>query len=311
MLFRSGQCATTNIPMTIVVNQVISPAFNQVAPICAGATLAALPTTSTNGITGVWSPAINNTATTTYMFTPAANQCSNSTSMTIVVNSQLATPAFSQVASICAGATLAALPTTSTNGISGVWSPAINNTATTTYMFTPAANQCSNSTSMTVTVNTIATPTGSASQTFVSGTTIASLVVSPANVVWYPTSAAAVAGTNALLPSTLLVSGSTYYAVTVSGTCRSNPLAVTVSVNLGIENDNKVEFKIYPNPINDFLNIETFVDIKSIEIYNIQGQKVLQSNQKQINVSEFAAGVYMIKIQDAENATATKKFLKQ
>ena len=298
--------------MTIVVNsQLATPAFTQVAPICVGATLAALPTTSSNGITGVWSPAINNSATTIYMFTPAANQCSNSTSMTIVVNSQLATPAFTQVAQICAGATLAALPTTSSNGISGVWSPAINNTATTTYTFTPAAGQCSSAATMTVTVNTIATPTGLTSQTIVSGATIASLAVSPANVVWYPTSAAAVAGTNALLPSTLLVSGSTYYAVTVSGTCRSNPLAVTVSVNLGIENNNKVEFKIYPNPINDFLNIETIADIKSIEIYNIQGQKVLQSNQKQINVSEFAAGVYMIKIQDVENATATKKFLKQ
>ena len=305
-----GQCATTNIPMTIVVNQVILPAFTQIAPICAGATLAALPTTSTNGITGVWSPAINNSATTTYMFTPAAGQCSNSTSMTIVVNPVIS-PAFTTVAPICSGQTLAALPTTSTNGISGVWSPAINNIATTTYTFTPATGQCASAATMTVTINTIATPTGSASQSFVSGTTIASLAVSPANVVWYPTSAAAVAGTNALLPSTLLVSGSTYYAVTVSGTCRSNPLAVTVSVNLGIENNNTVEFKIYPNPINDFLNIETFVDIKSIEIYNIQGQKVLQSNQKQINVSEFAAGVYMIKIQDIENATATKKFVKQ
>ena len=230
--------------------------------------------------------------------------------MTIVVNPVIS-PAFTTVAPICSGQTLAALPTTSTNGISGVWSPAINNIATTTYTFTPATGQCASAATMTVTINTIATPTGSASQSFVSGTTIASLAVSPANVVWYPTSAAAVAGTNALLPSTLLVSGSTYYAVTVSGTCRSNPLAVTVSVNLGIENNNTVEFKIYPNPINDFLNIETFVDIKSIEIYNIQGQKVLQSNQKQINVSEFAAGVYMIKIQDIENATATKKFVKQ
>jgi surface protein len=37
---------------------------------CNGATIPALPTTSTNGITGTWSPALNNLATTMYIFTP-------------------------------------------------------------------------------------------------------------------------------------------------------------------------------------------------------------------------------------------------
>ena len=51
--------------------------------------------------------------------------------------------------------------------------------------------------------------------------------------------------------------------------------------------------------------------VKSIEIYNIQGQKVLSSNQKQINISELSSGMYMIKIQDTDNAVSTKKFVKQ
>ena len=34
-----------------------------------------LPTTSLEGITGTWSPALDNTATTTYTFTPDAGQC--------------------------------------------------------------------------------------------------------------------------------------------------------------------------------------------------------------------------------------------
>ncbi|MDI1254536.1 MAG: hypothetical protein PSV16_00420, partial [Flavobacterium sp.] len=57
-----------------------------VAPICSGATLAALPTTSNNGITGTWSPALNNTATTTYMFMPDENQCALMVDLIIVVN---------------------------------------------------------------------------------------------------------------------------------------------------------------------------------------------------------------------------------
>ena len=106
------------------------------ADICSGATLAALPTTSNNGITGTWAPALNNTATTTYTFTPAAGQCATTTTLTITVNAAV-TPTFTAVADICSGATLAALPTTSNNGITGTWAPALNNTATTTYTFTP------------------------------------------------------------------------------------------------------------------------------------------------------------------------------
>src|SRR4029434_8598248 len=94
-----------------------------------------------NGITGTWSPALNNTATTTYTFTPTAGQCATTATLTIVVNPNV-TPSFNAVAPICSGATLNPLPTTSNNGISGSWTPALNNTTTTTYTFTPTAGQC-------------------------------------------------------------------------------------------------------------------------------------------------------------------------
>ncbi len=70
-----------------------------------------------------------------------------------------------------------------------------------------------------------------------------------------------------------------------------------------------LEVALYPNPARDILNIKTELDLKSIEIYNIQGQKVLESNQKQINVSNLASGIYMVKLQDVENNTATKKII--
>ena len=66
-------------------------------------TLTALPTTSNNGITGTWAPALNNTATTTYTFTPAAGQCATTTTLTITVNAAV-TPTFTAVADICSGA---------------------------------------------------------------------------------------------------------------------------------------------------------------------------------------------------------------
>ena len=305
----AGQCATTQT-LIINVNSILSPTFAAVSPICSGATLTALPTTSTNGIAGTWSPALNNTATTTYTFTPTAGQCATSVTRTITVN-QNVTPTFAAVSPICSGATLAALPTTSTNGITGTWSPALNNTATTTYTFTPTAGQCATSQTLTITVNSAATPTGSSTQTFVTGQTIANIVVNPTNVVWYASAVDAASNTNPLVIGTALVNNTTYYAVNIVGNCRSSVFPVTVTVTLSATDFNSISFIVYPNPTSDILNIETTLELKSIEIYNIQGQKVMTSNQNQINVSDLASGIYMIRIQDTNNAIATKKFVKQ
>ncbi|MEW5677558.1 gliding motility-associated C-terminal domain-containing protein, partial [Flavobacterium enshiense] len=153
----AGQCATTQT-MTITVNPVVTPTFSAVAPICAGDTLIALPTTSNEGITGTWSPALDNTVTTVYTFTPTSGLCAATVQMTITVN-PFVTPVFTQVAPICTGESLTALPTTSTNGITGTWSPALNNTSTTTYTFTPITGQCASTEQMTIVVNPTITPT--------------------------------------------------------------------------------------------------------------------------------------------------------
>ncbi len=146
--------------MTITVNPLITPTFTQVAAICNGEALGELPLTSDNGITGTWLPALDNTLTTTYTFTPDASQtCAVDETMTITVNQ--ITPTFTQVDPICNGGVLGELSTTSNNNITGTWSPAIDNTATTTYTFTPDASQtCAVDQTMeiTITVNPI-TPT--------------------------------------------------------------------------------------------------------------------------------------------------------
>jgi hypothetical protein len=136
--------------MTVTVNASTTPTFTQVAAICAGGSIT-LPTSSNNAINGTWAPAINNQATTTYTFTPAAGQCATTATMTVTVNAAT-TPSFTQVAPITVGGSIS-LPTTSNNGVSGTWSPVINNQATTTYTFTPNAGQCATTATMTVTVN--------------------------------------------------------------------------------------------------------------------------------------------------------------
>ena len=68
------------------VSQIV-PTFTQIAPICSGSTLS-LPTLSDNGISGTWSPAPNNSQTTSYTFTPTPAPCvaTGAINMTVTVN---------------------------------------------------------------------------------------------------------------------------------------------------------------------------------------------------------------------------------
>ena len=77
---------TSNVNGEIVVNANITPTFSPVTAICAGSTFPTLPTSSTNGINGTWSPAPNNLQTTTYTFTPNVGLCALPTTLTVVVN---------------------------------------------------------------------------------------------------------------------------------------------------------------------------------------------------------------------------------
>ncbi|HMK06525.1 MAG TPA: T9SS type B sorting domain-containing protein, partial [Flavobacterium sp.] len=72
----------------IFIDQPVIPFFSGVtipAFACVGTVLAPLPTTSINGITGNWSPAINNSVTTTYTFTPDSGQCATIAALSIVI----------------------------------------------------------------------------------------------------------------------------------------------------------------------------------------------------------------------------------
>lgn len=77
-------------------------------------------------------------------------------------------------------------------------------------------------------------------------------------------------------------------------------------------NPDKVVIIAYPNPTKDFINISSSSLIKEIQVYNTLGQEVYSSKandkHKQINVSNFAKGNYIAKIQ-TDNGDVTKKFI--
>lgn len=182
-----GQCAS-NTTLSVTINQPTVPTFTQIGPFCAGTAITGLPTNSQNNISGTWSPAMNNQATTQYTFTPDAGICATTTNMTVSINPNIE-PIFNQIGPFCAGTNIDALPPTSTNNISGLWSPAINNNATTTYNFAPSGGVCALPASMTVTIIPNETPQFDAPGSFCEGQPIPDLpIVSVNNIagVWSP-----------------------------------------------------------------------------------------------------------------------------
>jgi uncharacterized protein (TIGR02145 family) len=95
-----GTCESQRTAVAITINSTVIPTFTQVASTCSGTAIMALPTISNNGITGTWSPAINNSETTTYTFTPDASQCAAPTTQTITITTPKITSRISFVAPV-------------------------------------------------------------------------------------------------------------------------------------------------------------------------------------------------------------------
>lgn len=76
------------------------------------------------------------------------------------------------------------------------------------------------------------------------------------------------------------------------------------------------DIKIYPNPVQELLYIESEYEIKNIQIYDVHGGKALDAyatilGQNQIDVSALSAGLYFINVSSGEGTGTTRKFLKQ
>ena len=84
---------------------------------------------------------------------------------------------------------------------------------------------------------------------------------------------------------------------------------------LGLTSQNKTEFSVFPNPVQDqlrFLLSENFSTTASLEIINSLGQKVFQNpmpSTLQLDISFLSNGIYFVKVTDGNQST-TKKIIK-
>jgi gliding motility-associated-like protein len=275
--------------VTITVNEKITPTFNSVNPICEGGTLSALPTTSLNGYTGVWSPALNNQDTTTYTFTPTAGQCASTAELTIVVNVPVI-PNFTAVNPICEGETLTALPTTSTDGFTGSWSPALNNQDTTTYTFTPTAGQCAINAELTIVVNSLVTPDFVAVSPVCSGDTLDALPTTSTDGFtgsWSPALNNSATTTYTFTPNAgqcatnaeLVITVNPLPEFTISEGCVGSSYTLSA-----IETDATNSTYEWYNPSNIQIGTESSVVVSTAGIYKLIVTKNGCSDEKNVNV---------------------------
>lgn len=185
---------------------------------------------------------------------------------------------------------------------------------TTTYTFIPDFGQCATPTSLTIEVIPIANPVAPSPQTFNSGSTLADIVITPSNVLWYDSFDDAQADLNRLALDLPLENNKTYYAVNDDGEYRSQPFPVTVIVTLNTANFEFQNLKFYPNPVSSDLTISNSFPIQSIEIYNLLGQRLINethtSSEVNVNVSNLTSAVYLVKIK-SENQTKEFKIVKE
>ena len=78
----------------------------------------------------------------------------------------------------------------------------------------------------------------------------------------------------------------------------------------GLETIEKGKIAIYPNPVNDILNVS--VETANIVVYDILGQPIVSvSNVNSLNTSNLKSGSYIARITTQEGEIVTKRFFKK
>ena len=97
---------------------------------------------------------------------------------------------------------------------------------------------------------------------------------------------------------TELVSFTTVTASSVNATLSVDPIKINDFV------------KVYPNPVTDYLFIKSDLNYQST-LYNVAGQRVLESSSKQLNVIDLPTGVYLLQLKSENNSISTFKIIKK
>jgi hypothetical protein len=112
------------------------------------------------------------------------------------------------------------------------------------------------------------------------------------------------------------ISASTYIAFVYNSTDSDastweiDNVEVLGILGTSVEENAKVDFKVYPNPAHDHINIHS-KDIISVNLYSISGQLILskeiEAESDKISITEIPAGIYFLEAISASGKSFTEK----
>jgi len=216
---------------------------------------------------------------------PNHNGCDSLITINLTVN-QVINPLFSQIDALCNGSNFTTLPTSSTNGIVGAWSPQPNNNQTTNYIFTPTSGQCASNSTMLITVlpNTSSQITQTANNTYT------------------------------LNGQTYSQSG-TYTQVIPNANGCDSTITLNLTINTtGLNELTNSKFYIYPNPANNLIHIDYEGNIEILEIIDAKGAVVFVSKEslkEYLLPTYLQSGYYIVNIYSDSQFPIRKELLIQ
>lgn len=83
------------------------------------------------------------------------------------------------------------------------------------------------------------------------------------------------------------------------------------NTDMGIDQVEKdVQVKVWPNPTTDILQITSTSEIQKIQVFDLQGRKVLEGFEKELNVENLLPGNYLLRI-IGDQMILNKRFIKK
>lgn len=145
---------------------------------------------------------------------------------------------------------------------------------------------------------------------------------------WDPTKTLVIKGWSGL-PGTSGSAGKIFFGTDASGLTANQLLTISfdgylgalllptgelVPASLGIQNQNVINLKYYPNPVSDVFNLSNDNEISEVTVYNFIGQKVLfskpNSKTTSINMGGLLPSAYLVEVL-SEGKRATFKVIKK
>lgn len=87
---------------------------------------------------------------------------------------------------------------------------------------------------------------------------------------------------------------------------------ISIIENLSLTAFSDKDFKVYPNPTTSQIHIDSNKNNLSFELFDMNGKRILETQNRDINLSELSRGIYFLNITNIENNQfVTKKVIRE